>query len=287
VSAFINKTYQLSGTTYIVSRTEAGRSIGEFWGYKTTGRINSADDIYDKNGVLKIAIPEKQKIDKSNGIWVGDLIWDDYNKDGVINQEDRQYLGSPLPKYTFGLGNTFSYKNFELNIFFTGAYGNKVLNFLNLAIDDPNTTGNVTKRAGMDYAHLAMKDPNGSATDVHNFYISSGDKKMPRMALNDVNSNNRLSSRFVENGSYLRLQNINFSYTFPKKTFTKAGLYNVRLYVNAQNVYTFTKYSGYDPEVGMTKDQYSGNSQNALLNGIDPGRYPTPRNFTIGLSLGL
>jgi len=287
VSAFINKTYQLSGTTYIVSRTEAGRSIGEFWGYKTTGRINSADDLYDKNGTLKIAIPEKQKIDKNNGIWVGDLIWDDYNKDGVINQDDRQYLGSPLPKYTVGFGNTFSYKNFELNIFFNGAYGNKVLNFLNLAIDDPNTTGNVTKRAGMNYAHLALKDPNGSATDVKNVYVSSGDPKMPRMALNDVNSNNRLSSRFVENGSYLRLQNINFSYTFPKKTFTKAGLYNVRLYVSAQNIYTFTKYSGYDPEVGMTKDQYSANSQNALLNGIDPGRYPTPRNFTIGLSLGL
>jgi TonB-dependent starch-binding outer membrane protein SusC len=286
-SAFINKTYQMSGTTYIVSRTEAGRSIGEFWGYKTIGRINSADDIYDKNGQLKIAIPEKQKIDRNSGIWVGDLIWDDYNHDGVINQDDRQYLGSPLPLFTYGFGNTFVYKNFDLNIFFTGTYGNKVLNFLNLAIDDPNTTGNITRRAGMDYAHPGLKDPNGTATDVYNVYVSGGDGSMPRMSLNDVNSNNRLSSRFVEDGSFLRLQNVSLSYTFPKKAFTRLGMNNVRVYVNAQNVYTFTKYSGYDPEVGMTKDQYSATSQNALLNGIDPGRYPTPRSFTIGLSLGL
>jgi TonB-linked SusC/RagA family outer membrane protein len=286
-SAFINKTYQLSGTTYIVSRTEAGRSIGEFWGYKAIGRINSADDIYDKNGQLKIAIPEKQKIDRNNGIWIGDLIWDDYNQDGVINQEDRQYLGSPLPDFTYGFGNTFTYKNFDLTIFFTGTYGNKVLNFLNLAIDDPNTTGNLTKRAAMDYAHLGLKDPGGSAADVNNVYVSSGDASMPRMALNDVNSNNRLSSRFVEDGSFLRLQNVTLSYTVPKNIYTKLGFNNVKLYVNAQNIYTFTKYSGYDPEVGMTKDQYSATSQNALLNGVDPGRYPAPRIFTVGLSLGL
>lgn len=284
-TAFLNKTYQLSGTTYIVSRTEAGRSIGEFWGYKAVGRINSADDIYDKNGQIKIAIPENQKIDKSNGIWVGDLIWDDYNQDGKINEEDRQYLGSPLSNFTYGFGNTFSYKNFDLYFFFTGSVGNKVLNFLNLAIDNPNSTSNVTKRAGLNYAHLDLIDPNGSATDVYNAYVSSGDPTMPRMSLNDVNSNNRLSSRFVENGSYLRLQNVSMSYTIPRKFYKKWGLHNIKLYVNAQNLYTFTKYSGYDPEVGMTKDQYSSSSQNALLNGVDPGRYPTPRNITMGLTL--
>jgi TonB-linked SusC/RagA family outer membrane protein len=286
-SAFISKTYQLAGTTYIVNRTEAGRSIGEFWGYKTTGRINSADDIYDKNGNIKLAIPEKQKIDKNNGVWVGDLIWDDYNHDGRINVDDREYLGSPLPKFTYGFGNTFTYKNFDIYVFFAGSYGNKVLNFLNIAIDNPNATGNITRRAGMDYARLGLKDAGGSAVDIYNAYVSGGDASMPRMSQNDINSNNRLSSRFVEDASYLRLQNVNLSYTLPGKMLAKLKMTNAKLYISAQNLYTFTKYSGYDPEVGMTKDQYSNSSQSALLNGIDPGRYPTPRVFTVGLSLGL
>jgi hypothetical protein len=215
------------------------------------------------------------------------LIWDDYNQDGVINQDDREYLGSPLPKYTIGFGNTFSYKNFDLNVFVTGSYGNKVLNFLNIAIDNPNTTGNLTRRSGMDYAHLDLIDASGSTTDVHNVYVAGGDPTMPRMSLNDVNSNNRLSSRFVEDGSFLRLQNVNLSYTLPRKWLSKTGLASAKLYVNGQNLYTLTHYSGYDPEVGMTKDQYSATSQNALLNGIDPGRYPMPRSITFGAIIGL
>ncbi|GGH60041.1 TonB-linked SusC/RagA family outer membrane protein [Filimonas zeae] len=286
--AQINKTYQLSGSPIIVSRTEAGKSIGEFWGYKTIGRINSAADLYDKEGKLRIALPEKQTVNEKTGIWVGDLIWDDYSKDGVINDKDRQYLGSPLPSFTYGFGNNFTYKNFDLNFFFTGSYGNKVMNFLNLNLDNPNVqTGNITRRAARDYAQLGLIDAGGSASDINNVRVVSGDPSMPRMTVNDVNNNNRLSSRFVESGSYLRLQSVAFSWSFPKKVISRLKVSNAKAYFSAQNVFTVSKYSGYDPEVGMTKDQYSNGSQNALLNGLDPGRYPTPRTITFGLSIGL
>lgn len=283
----INKTYQLSGSQMIVTRTEAGRSIGGFYGYKVTGRINSAADIYDADEKVKIAIPERQKIDQANGIGVGDLIFDDYNKDGVINEKDRQYIGNPLPDFTYGFGSSFTYKGFELSVFFQGSYGNDIMNFLNLDIDNPRSSGNLTKRAGVDYAKISIIDPAGSATNVKNFYVSGGDPSMPRLAETDLNENNRLSSRFIENGSYLRLQSLNLGYNLPGKLLNKLGLSSARVNVNMQNLFTITNYSGFDPEVGMARDQYSNYGQNALLNGVDTGRYPSPRNITFGLSIGL
>ncbi|MCD0489166.1 TonB-dependent receptor [Pedobacter sp. MC2016-14] len=287
-SAIINKTYQLSGSDIIVTRTQPGRSIGEFYAYKTIGRINSAADIYDADGKVKIAIPEGQIIDQTNGIGVGDLIWDDFNQDGVINEKDRQFVGSPLPKFTLGLGNNFTYKNFDFSIFFQGSYGNKVMNFLNLNIDDPNLNfGNLTRRAGVDYARVSLINPSGSATDINNLIVTGGDDSMPRLSRNNINSNNRLSSRFVEDGSYIRLQTLNLGYTLPAKYSSKIGLSSVRVNVNVQNLFTITGYSGYDPEIGMVRDQYSNSGQNALLNGIDVGRYPSPRNVIFGLTVGL
>jgi hypothetical protein len=109
---------------------------------------------------------------------------------------------------------------------------------------------------------------------------------MPRISNNEANGNNRLSSRYIEDGSYLRLQNISLSYRFPKHIVSKIGFDNAKVYVNVQNVYTFTKYSGYDPEVGMLRQQYGTNGQDALVNGIDVGRYPSPRIFTAGISVG-
>lgn len=287
-NARIDRTYGLSGTDYIVTRTEEGRSVGEFYGYKAIGRINSAEDVYDQAGNVKIALPENQVIDEDLGIWVGDLIWEDYNGDGVINEEDRQYLGSPLPEFTFGFGNTFSYKNFDLHIFFNGSYGNKIMNFLGLSIDNPNAGGgNITRRAAVDYARLDLIDPDGSPDDIYNVYVSSGHPGMPRMSKNNVNANNRLSSRFIEDGSYLRLQNVSLSYSAPQSLVSRFGLTTLKLNASARNLYTFTGYSGYDPEVGMIRHQYSNYGQDALLNGIDVGRYPSPRIYTLSLTVGL
>ena len=287
-TAEINTTYQYGGTPYIVTRTVPGRSVGEFYGYKVVGRINSAAEVFDKNGNVKIAVPKGAVFNPNTGVWVGDFIYDDYAHNGYIDQNSRQFLGSPLPKFTYGFGNTLTYKDFDLYVFFTGSYGNKVLNFLNMYLDNPNGTDNILRKAGRDYAHLSLKDPSGSKSDINNVYVSSGDASEPRMSINDVNGNvTRLSSRYVEDGSYLRLQTINLGYSLPRKYIIKAGLSVVKVYLNIQNVYTFTKYTGYDPEVGMTKDQYTNAGQNALLNGIDPGRYPTPRNYTLGINIGL
>lgn len=283
----INKTYQLSGSEMIVTRTEAGRSIGGFYGYKVIGRINSAADIYDADNNIKIAIPENQPIAQINGVGVGDLIFDDFNKDGVINELDRQYIGNPLPNFTFGFGNNFTYKSFDFNFFFQGSVGNDVMNFLNLSIDDPRSTSNLSRRAGVDYAKLSLIDPAGSATDVNNLYVSGGDPSMPRMVATDLNNNNRLSSRFIEDGSYIRLQSLNIGYRLPVKVLNKFGLSSARFNIAMQNLFTITNYSGYDPEVGMARDQYSNYGQNALLNGVDTGRYPSTRNITFGLSVEL
>lgn len=285
-TANIYRYYQVNGTQYIVSRTQTGGSLGDFYGYKMVGRINSATDLYDSEGNQKIAIPENQIVAEDNGIWVGDLIWDDYNGDGVINEEDRQYLGSPLPVFTYGVGNTLSYKNFDFNVFLNGSYGNKILNFLAISIDNPNETS-VTSRAALDYARLGLIDPEGSLDDIYNVYVESGDSDLPRMSVNDVNTNRRLSSRFIEDGSYLRIQNVSLAYNAPKTLLSRYGLQSLKFTLSVRNLYTFTKYSGYDPEVGMLKDQYTNYSQDATRNGIDVGRYPSPRIYSIGLSVGL
>ena len=284
-NALLYGTYQVSGNNIIITKSIAGQSVGDFYGYKVIGRINSAADLTDANG-NKVALPANAVVGQS-GVWVGDLLFEDYNHDGVINELDREDLGSPLPKFTYGIGNNISYKNFDLSFFFNGVYGNKVANFLNIPFDDPNQTSNITQRAALYYAHLSLINPAGSASDVNNVYVSSGDPLMPRMSGTDPNSNNRFSSRFVEDASFLRLQSLTLGYSLPQKFINRIGLRNFKAFVSGTNLFTITKYTGYDPEVGMTKAQYSATSQNPLLNGIDPGRYPSPRIYSIGFTIGL
>lgn len=284
-TACIDKTYEKGGSSYVVTRTAEGMPIGQFWGYNVLGRVNNAYDIYDANGNLKIAIPEGQTI-SPNGFWVGDLIYEDVNKDGVINEDDQTYIGNPLPKFTGGFGNTFSYKGFDLNLYFTFSYGNDVMNWLNAYIDNPNERQyNITKRAASDYAKLAYYNPELPEDDIFNVYVASAGERMYRLQLKDQH-NNKVSSRIIEDGSYLRLQTLSLSYTFPKRWIRKLSMNSLKLYANVSNLFTLTRYSGYDPEVGMASDQYSNYSQSALLNGFDPGRYPSPRTFTFGINVG-
>ena len=286
-NAFVDKTYQTGGKDRIVTRTQVGSPIGQFYGYNCIGRINSAYDLYDENGKVKIALPEGLTVNKATGVWVGDLIFEDLNHDGVINEKDQTVIGNPLPKFTGGFGNTFSYKGFDLNLYFTFSYGNDIMNWLNMNIDNPNERMyNITKRAAVDYAKVALIDPNGSADNIYNNYVVSGAERMYRILPADPNQNNRISTRIIEDGSYLRLQNVSLSYTFPKRWVARIGLNMIKVYANATNLFTLTKYSGYDPEVGMARDQYSNYSQSALLNGFDTGRYPSPRTYTFGINVG-
>ena len=280
----IDKTYQVSGTNTVVTRTKVGSSIGDFYGYNVIGRINDANDLYDSAGNLKIAIPEGLTVNP-DGVWVGDWIFEDVNGDGVINENDRVNLGSPLPLFTGGIGNTFTWKNWDLNLYFTYSVGNKVMNWLRVTMDNPNTTSNKFARV-KDYAKISLIDENGSDSDIYNVYVSSANSLLPRMSAGDQNDNDRISSLYIEDGSYLRLQNLSLAYRVPAKVLDKINLASLRVSLNIQNLFTLTKYTGYDPEIGMTMDQYSTSGQDALMNGIDTGRYPTPRIYTLGVSVG-
>lgn len=295
-NSFIDKTYQLGGASSVVTRTAVGRSVSEFYGYKMIGRINSASDYLIDNGdgtsTVKIATPRLQKGDVVNNkdltgnIFVGDLIFEDINNDGIINEKDRDYMGSPLPKFTYGFNNTFKYKDFDLTLFLYGSYGNKAFNWLRRNLDNPNATGNKAKNTA-NYARIGYYDGNPENKDVWNAYVLPGaDSQLPRISIgSDYNDNSRVSDRFVEDASFLRIQNIVLGYTFPKHWLRKLGIANMRMYANVKNVYTFTKYTGYDPEIGSTQGQYSYSGQSMLMYGVDTGRCPSPRIYTFGLDL--
>lgn len=279
-SSVIDQTFQQGSEINLVTRSSIGQPIGQFYGYKVIGRFEEATDFYYKNEageIVPTALPENMSIGE-NSVWIGDYIFEDINKDGVIDDEDRTYIGNPAPDFTFGIGNTFSYKGFDLNIFLAGSYGNEVINYQRRWLDNPRENTNLFSTA-LDYAQLELINPDGP-NDYRNVQIVGGDPYMPRIGASSASStsNYRYSDRFVEDGSYLRIQNISLSYTLPNSWVSVIGVDNVKLYTNLQNVYTFTKYSGYDPEIGSM-------DQNVLLTGIDNGRYPSPRIYTFGVNV--
>nr|WP_303776180.1 TonB-dependent receptor [Bacteroides intestinalis] len=276
----IEKTYQPSSTNFIVTKTTVGQPIGQFWGYKVIGRFNEPTDFYykdDQGNVKQVAIPEGNSIAK-NSTWIGDYIFEDRNGDGVINNEDCTFIGNPEPKFTYGIGNTFSYKGFDLTVFFSGSYGNKALNLTRYRIEDPRSNANILK-SSLNYAVVDLIDPNGPSDDYRNLHVVGGSAILPALQASDANNNySRISDLLIEDASYIRLQNISIGYTFPKKWINKAHLNNVRIYANIQNVYTWSKYKGMDPEVGAMYGD-------ALMTGVDYGRYPSPRIYTFGLNV--
>lgn len=237
----IEKSYQPSSASYIVTKTTVGQPIGQFWGYKVIGRFDEPTDFYYKDAdgnVKQVAIPEGNTIAK-NSTWIGDYIYEDRNGDGVINNEDCTYIGNPEPKFTYGIGNTFSYKGFDLTIFFSGSYGNKALNLTRYRIEDPRSNGNILK-SSLNYAQIGLIDPNGPDDDYRNLHVVNGSATtLPALQESDANNNfTRISDMLVEDASYIRLQNISIGYTFPKKWINKIFLNNARIYANIQNVYT-------------------------------------------------
>ena len=190
----------------------------------------------------------------------------------------RTTIGNPAPKFTYGIGNTFSYKNWDLSVMLNGVYGNQVVNYQRRFIENARNSTNLLTKA-MNYAVVSKIDPNGPV-DYRNLYISGGDADMPRMAASAASSasNYRFSDKFLEDGSFLRIQNISIGYNVPQSVLKKIKVENLKIYANLQNVYTFTAYKGYDPEVGSI-------NQKVYLSGIDNGRYPSPRIYTLGLNL--
>ena len=264
----------LNGTN---SRTVVGRSIGEFYGYMVDGGVfATADDFKNhalpaKNGVV---LP----VGAAGGsIWYGDLKFRDKNGDGIIDENDQYYLGTPIPRFQIGLNNSFSYKRFDLNVFFNSNIGNKVFNQLRVNGEFPGTSFGYL-RALNDYAKLELVDPNGSATDINNVFVSNPNTRIPGVRNDNTNDNNRFSDKFIEDGDFIRCKNITLGYSLPEGLLEKAHIRSLRLYVNVTNAFIITKYSGMDPEIG---------SWDPLNAGVDNGFYPQPRVFTVGASVQL
>lgn len=269
----------LSKTSYVINqvveKTVVGKPIGEFYGYLFDGVFATPEDF--KTHALPVdASGNPYTISAAGGgIWYGDRKFKDLNGDGVIDTRDQTYLGSPIPKFQFGFNNTFTYKNVDLNIFFSGSVGNKVFNQLAISQTNPqNNTAYFT--AALNYARLGLKDPNGSATDVSNVYVTNPDTRIVGLRNDNTNNNNRPSDLFIEDGSFLRCKNITLGYRLSQKILSKMRLHSVRVYGSVTNAFLITNYSGMDPEIG---------SWDPLQAGWDSGYYPQQRMVTIGVSI--
>jgi TonB-linked SusC/RagA family outer membrane protein len=237
----------------IVTNTVVGEPIGQFYGYQSLGIIRTQEQL-DQAAIPKLgntAVPSS----------LGDIEYKDNDGDGYINENDKVAIGNPNPNFTFGFNNSFKYKGLELAVFLQGSQGNKILN--------------LTRRQGTLNNSL-YRNQLAEAADF--WSTTNTDASLPRPLTGGGNANVLVSDRYVEDGSYLRIQNITFSYSLPYDIVSKIKMSNIRVYTGVQNLYTFTKYKGYDPEVGSL-------NQNVLLSGIDNGRYPTPRTITLGLNI--
>ncbi|MDR1707764.1 MAG: TonB-dependent receptor [Prevotella sp.] len=260
--------------------TKVGYPIGVFYGYKTEGLFKDKEDIL--NHSVQKADPTNSKINyvnKTGGVWVGDVKFVDLNDDGKIDTDDQTIIGNPNPDFTFGFNNNFSYKDFDFGFSFIGSIGGDILNYAKSRIEGQTSIWNNQSVTVNDRARIGLHNEDGSPSDPDNVYLVNPDATVPRATTNDVNRNNRMSDRFIEDGSYVRLSNISLGYTIPAKLTAKWGVTKLRVYISAQNLLTITGYSGYDPEIGA----YNQDSQRQ---NIDMGHYPSPRTFMFGLNLG-
>ncbi|MCH3995366.1 MAG: TonB-dependent receptor [Prevotella sp.] len=222
-----------------VTMLSKGYPINVFYGYVTDGIFQNAKDV--------------QNHAYQAGAQPGDIRFKDLNNDGVINDDDRTVIGNPNPTHLFSMSNVLSWKGFELNIYLQGVAGNKIFN------------ANKIDLTGMSAAYNQL-------TDVLSRWHGEGTSNvMPRAVYGDPNGNNRISDRYVESGSYLRLKTISLSYDFPKQWLKYLTVEGAKLTLSCENVATITGYSGFDPEVGV--------------NGIDLSSYPVSRTFNVGLNI--
>lgn len=246
----LNKTFITDNAASIhnlgnLTRTEVGQSYNNFYGFKTAGIFQTVDEVNAyKNAAGGLIQPKAVP---------GDFRWTDTNGDGQINNDDKQYLGSPLPKYTFGLTMNLDYKGVDFMVAMQGAAGNKIFQALR-RLDILNA----------NYQTLALSRWNGAGTS----------DTYPRLTNNDLNENfSSVSDFYLEKGDYLRFKIIQLGYSLPSDIIGKIGANKLRFYVTGENLITLTKYTGYDPEIG-------GN-----VLGIDQGYYPQAKTFLFGVQI--
>jgi TonB-linked SusC/RagA family outer membrane protein len=237
----------------IYTRTEVGRSVSDFYLLKVAGIFQSMDEVYNyteklTDGTIKVIQPNAQP---------GDVKYVDVNGDGQIDDTDKDWCGSPLPKFELGFNVSLAYKNFDFNMFWAGKFGNKIYNQVRASTLNFNV--------------------DNIPADVDPWTWDNPSNEYPRMYANSTD-NNKASDRFLENGSYFRLKNLQVGYTLPTSLLKVIHIQRLRLYVSGTNLLTFTKYKGYDPDFIST---------NVYIQGIDSGQYPSARQLNIGLQVTL
>lgn len=233
------------------TNTAVGHAIQSFYGWVVEGIFQDASEV-------------GRHATQTAGTGPGDLMFKDIDGNGVIDNNDRTFLGSFIPKFTYSLSLGATYKNFGLNAFFQGVQGNKIYNATRTATEGMIRFFNAGTQV------LNAWTPTNTKTDI------------PRAISADPNQNARPSTRFIEDGSFLRLKNVMLSYSVPEKslqTLTKGVVNSFRIYISAQNILTITNYKGFDPEVGNRTPNSS------LTNGIDYAVYPQPKAYQVGINL--
>ncbi len=223
------------------SKTEVGRSIGELYGYQAIGIFKNQADV--------AASPTQ------TGAAPGDVKFKDINGDGVINDSDRTYQGITIPKYSYGINFSSSYKNFEFSMFWQGSGGNKVFD--------------------ATYRNLMGGQYSNASTDMLNYWTPTNtNTNVPRPIIGDPNANGRDSNRFIESGNYIKLQSLQIGYNIPLKG--NKYLQRAKVYANGQNLLTITKYRGYDPDF---------QSDGLFSRGYEMGSFPNPRTYSLGVEV--
>jgi len=245
--------YQGQFRTVYTNITQQGSPIAQFYGWETDGIVQTAEEAAALQSVQK-------------GVRPGDFKFKDLDGDGVITDKDRTTLGSPLPKFTYGINGNVAYKGFDFSILMQGSYGNKLFNGSKYTLEGGVPNSNFSD------AMLGRWTGPGTSNDI------------PRVSSNDDNTNRRPSNYYVESGSFLRVRSLQLGYTLPDKLPQLVKMQKVRVFIMAQNLFTFTKYSGLDPEIGTYTPDF--NVTNSYLDiGVDKGgTYPQARTWFFGIN---
>ena len=260
------------------AQAAVGQAPWLFYGYVAEKLFESTSEI-DKSAVpAQSDGVTRLPTDQVNGVWIGDIKYKDINSDGIINEKDQTQIGNPWPKYTFGITNSFSYKDFDLSILITGTQGNDLFNYIRYTNSFPNNVnlGRNLFDEAFDFARLSA---DGST-------LLNPGTLVPRITAADVNGNGkRITNLFVEDGSFVRIKNVSLGYNVPSAFVRKSKVIKgVRLQAGIQNLATFTRYKGYDPEIGTYVGKNAGGIDR-IFQGVDGGRYPLTRTYTFSMNV--
>ena len=230
-----------------INRNEVGFPVMSYYGYRTEGIFQTMDEVQHHVYQFRSAQP-------------GDLIYTDINGDGRISSDDNTFIGKPWPDYSFGMNLTLDYKGFDLSVFLQGIQGIDIYNAMRAALSDPSR--------------------NMTSEMLDSWTPDNPDGSLPRASILDKNMNRGYNSFWVEDGSFLRIKNVQLGYTLPNKLVNKLTIESLRIYLSAFNLYTLTGYSGLDPEIAYSNQWYGTTNL-----GYDAGNYPVARSFLLGLEI--